>query len=68
MQLIKTRVDELALLGKLIDDEDLIENILNGLDDEYKSIVDAIKTHETLISFDELHEELTNKKLLLCAY
>ena len=48
-----------------MDDEDLIEKILDGLDDEYKSIVDAIKRHETLIFFDELHEKLINKKISL---
>ena len=34
MQFIKTRADELALLGKPMDDEDLIEKILARLDDE----------------------------------
>ena len=31
MQAIKTQVDELAALGKLLDYEDLIEKILEGL-------------------------------------
>ena len=47
--------------------EDLVEKILGGLDNEYKSIVNAIKGCENLISFDELHEKLINKELLLCA-
>nr|CAN82540.1 hypothetical protein VITISV_015270 [Vitis vinifera] len=42
MQVIKTHADELALLGKLVDDEDLIDRVLEGLSDEYKSIIDAI--------------------------
>ncbi|RVW98375.1 Retrovirus-related Pol polyprotein from transposon RE2 [Vitis vinifera] len=37
MQAIKTSVDELALLGKPIDDEDLIDRVLEGLSDEYRS-------------------------------
>ena len=49
-----------------MDDENLIEKILDGLDDEYKFIVDVIEECETLISFDELHEKMINKELLLC--
>ena len=52
MQFINTCADELVLLGKPMDDEDLIEKILDGLYDEYKPIVDAIEGHETLIFFD----------------
>lgn len=65
MQFIKSRADELATLDKPMDDEDLIEKILDRLDDEYKSIVDAIEGRETLISFDELHEKLINKEVFL---
>ena len=54
MHFIKTCADELALLSKPLDDEDLIEKILDGLNDEYKSIFDTIEGCETLISFDEL--------------
>ena len=46
MQAIKTRVDELALLGKPIDDEDLIDRVLEGLSDEYKSVIDAINARD----------------------
>ena len=60
---MKTCVDKLALLGKPMNDEDLIEKILDELDNEYKSIVDAIEGRETLISFDKLHEKLINKEL-----
>ena len=62
MQAIKTRADELALLGKPIDDEDLIDLVLEGLSDEYKSIINA---RDTSISFVELHEKLLNKEVSL---
>ena len=65
MQFIKTRADELANLGKPIDEEDLIEKILDGLDDDYKSLVDFINGSVTPISFDELHEKLIDKELSL---
>lgn len=65
MQSIKARADELAVLGKPLDQEDLIEKILDELDDEYQSVIDAVNGRETTISFDELHEKLINKELTL---
>ena len=52
-------------MGKPIDDEDLIDQVLEGLSDEYKSVIDAINARDTLISFDELHEKLLNKEASL---
>ncbi|KAH7568388.1 hypothetical protein JRO89_XS07G0285400 [Xanthoceras sorbifolium] len=65
IEFIKSQADELAVLGKPLDDEDLIENILDGLDDDYQPLVDEINGHDTMISFDELHEKLITKKLML---
>ncbi|PON74636.1 Zinc finger, CCHC-type [Trema orientale] len=65
MQAIKTRSDELALLGKPVDNEDPIDKVLEGLGDEYKSIIDAVNARETPISFSELHEKLLNKEASL---
>ena len=65
MEFIETCADELAPLGKLMDHEDLIEKILDGLKDDYKPIIDVINGHETPISFDELHEKSINKELSL---
>lgn len=48
-----------------MDHEDLIENILEGLDDDYRSIIDIVEGRETTISFDELHEKLNNRELSL---
>ena len=42
MQSIKTQADELAALEKPLDHEDLIEKVLDGLDENYQSIIDAI--------------------------
>ncbi|RVW11968.1 Retrovirus-related Pol polyprotein from transposon RE1 [Vitis vinifera] len=61
MQAIKNRADELALLGKPVDDEDLIDRVLEGLSDEYKSVINA---RDTSISFVELHEKLLTNKYL----
>ncbi|XP_012834081.1 PREDICTED: uncharacterized protein LOC105954943 [Erythranthe guttata] len=67
MQFIKTRTDELAALGKPMDHDDLIENILDGLDDDYKPIIDVVEGRETPITFNEIHEKLINKELSLRA-
>ena len=64
-QAIKTCADELALLGKPVDDEDLIGRVLELLSDEYKSFIDAINVCDTSISFAELHEKLLNKEASL---
>ncbi|KAJ9542286.1 LOW QUALITY PROTEIN: hypothetical protein OSB04_028792 [Centaurea solstitialis] len=64
MQQIKTITDELASLGKKMDDEDVIDAILTGLDQSsYKPIMDVIHARDTLISFNELHEKLINHEL-----
>eukprot|EP00261_Vitis_vinifera_P039100 XP_019080343.1 PREDICTED: uncharacterized protein LOC109123832 [Vitis vinifera] len=65
MQSIKTRADELAALGKPLDQEDLIEKVLEGLDENYQSIIDVVNGRDSTISFDELHEKLINKELSL---
>ena len=63
--MIKTRADALALLEKPVDDEDLIDRVLEGISDEYKSVIDAINVHDTSIYFVELHEKLLNKEASL---
>lgn len=54
--------DELALLGKPFDKEDLLGKILHGLNDVYKSIINIINGHKIPISFDKL---LITKELSL---
>jgi hypothetical protein len=66
MQDVKTVVDELAILGKKMDDEEVVDSILNGLDQaSYKPILDAIHARDTTIAFNELHEKLINHELSL---
>lgn len=63
-----TRLDQLAILGKAIEHEDQIEMILEGLPEDYKSIVDQIEGRDTPPTIAELHERLLNHeaKLLSC--
>ncbi|KAA8515450.1 hypothetical protein F0562_018939 [Nyssa sinensis] len=58
LQSVKARADELALLGVLMDDDDLTEKILDGLGSDYKDLVHVVHARDTPISFDELHEKL----------
>lgn len=52
--------DQLALLGKLIDHEDQVETILEGLPEDYKPVVDQMEGRDTPPSLTKLHEKLLN--------
>ncbi|KAD3641811.1 hypothetical protein E3N88_31035 [Mikania micrantha] len=66
MQSIKIIVDELSILDKTLDPEDITHVILTGLDQStYKPVIDAIHARDTSISFHELHEKLINHELSL---
>lgn len=65
MRAMKTKADELALLGKPIDAEDLIEQILAGLPEDYKPEVDAVNSRDHSISFSELTEKLLSREAML---
>ncbi|XP_019056851.1 PREDICTED: uncharacterized protein LOC109115986 [Tarenaya hassleriana] len=67
MHFFKTKGDELALLGKPLDHEDLVDLILSGLGEEYRPIKDAINAPDIPISFVELHERLLNHESILLA-
>ncbi|KAA8525629.1 hypothetical protein F0562_007489 [Nyssa sinensis] len=60
MQTIKTRADDLALLGALMDEEEITDKILDGLGDDYKELVRTVQARDTSITFEELHEKLLN--------
>ena len=62
---IKACADQLASLGKPMDHEDLIVRILVGFDDSYTSVIESVNARDTPISFEELHEKLINKELLI---
>lgn len=60
VQVLITRFDQLALIGKIIDHDDQVESIINGLSDDYKYVVDQLEGQEILPSLTELHENLLN--------
>lgn len=63
MRGIRAKADQFALLEKPLDHEDLIDYVLDGLGDKYKSIVDAANGRETHMTFVELHEKLLNQEV-----
>lgn len=65
VQGLTTRFDQLALLGKIIDHEDQIDYVLQGLPEEYKSLVDQTESRDTPPSITELHEKLINHEAKL---
>lgn len=67
LQGLTTRVDQLALLGKVLDLEDQIEYTLDGLPEEYKQIVDQVESCDHPPTLSELHEKLLNHEAKLLA-
>ncbi|KAH9619915.1 hypothetical protein KSS87_011603 [Heliosperma pusillum] len=64
MQAIKACTDQLAIMGKPMDQEDIISKTLKGLDyDTFKPIIDAIMARDEPITFEALHEKLINFEL-----
>ena len=60
LQQIKSIADELAIINVAVDDDDLVIHTLNGLGPEYKEVSAALRTREHAISFDELHDMLSD--------
>ncbi|CAL1402037.1 unnamed protein product [Linum trigynum] len=55
---IKLLTGELALVGALVDDLDLVPHTLNGLSTEFKEIDVVVRARDTPPSFEELFDKL----------
>lgn len=62
---LTTRFDNLASLGHPMPHEDQIELILEGLHEEYKSVVDQIEGRDISPSLPYVHERLLNQEAKL---
>ncbi|CAA7029995.1 unnamed protein product [Microthlaspi erraticum] len=60
---LTTRFDQLVLLGKVIDLEDQIEFVLEGIPEEYKTLIDQVEGRDSPPSLTELHEKLINHEV-----
>ena len=58
LQGLTTRMDQLANLGKAMEHKNQIDLILEGLPDDYKSVVDQVEGRDTTPTITELHEKL----------
>lgn len=52
--------DELAIINSPLDDDDLVIHTMNDLGAEYKEVAASIRTREKSVSFEELHDLLTD--------
>lgn len=60
-----TRFEKIVLLGKPLDHEDQIEYVIEGLPEEYKSVVDQIESRDTPPTITKVHERLLNHEVKL---
>jgi len=60
LQGIKSISDELAVINKPVDDDDLVIHALSGIGSEYKEVSAALRTRENPIAFAELHDLLVD--------
>ncbi|KAL3510911.1 hypothetical protein ACH5RR_030312 [Cinchona calisaya] len=60
LQSIKTIADELALIDSPLSDDDITIHVLNGVGLEFQKITATIREHESPISFEALHDKLTD--------
>lgn len=66
MHSIKSNADHLAILGKTIDHEDLVDDILRGLNYwDYKIVILIVNARDTTISFTDILEKLITHGLTL---
>ncbi|XP_010544446.1 PREDICTED: uncharacterized protein LOC104817067 [Tarenaya hassleriana] len=65
LRFITAKSDELSLLGKPLDHEDILDAVLEGLPEDYKPILDMVQAKDVTISLEELHEKLLNHEAKL---
>jgi hypothetical protein len=57
---MKGFADEMAAVGKALDDEELVAHICNGLDADYNPVVTSVTARSDPISIPELYSQLLN--------
>lgn len=55
---MRSLADEMAVAGRKIDDEELLEYILIGLDHEYNSVVSSIVASKDPVTVREAYSQL----------
>lgn len=68
-QMIKSIVDELALMQNPVSDEDIVIKVLNELNPKFGPISTALRACETTISYKELFDKLIDlENVLQCKF
>lgn len=65
LQQIRTMEDDLSLASSPVVQDDLILYTLKGVDLDYREIAAAIVARDTCISFEDIHDKLTDFKSYL---
>ena len=65
LQNIKVIINDLALIGHSLCDEEIIIHTLNGLEDDYKELAAIIRARDLPVSFEELYDKLTDYEMYL---
>jgi len=60
--------DNLALAGKLVDDDDFVSIIMNNIDPTFEVTVSSAQARDTLISYDDLVALLLGAELRMKSY
>ncbi|GKU88601.1 hypothetical protein SLEP1_g2846 [Rubroshorea leprosula] len=58
LRTLKAVADELGTIDRPLSDDDLTVYILNGLGPEFREIAASLRTRDTSLSFDDLHDRL----------
>ncbi|KAI5338747.1 hypothetical protein L3X38_018019 [Prunus dulcis] len=62
---INAIVDNLALAGQTVNDDELVQIIMNNLGPSYDMIVSAVQAHDTLITYDVFEAFLLTTEILM---
>ncbi|KAI5313965.1 hypothetical protein L3X38_043141 [Prunus dulcis] len=65
LQDVKVIADELAIIDVPLSDDDLLLYILNGVGSEFKEITAVVRSRDTSISFENLHDKLVEHEAAL---
>jgi hypothetical protein len=59
--------DEMAVAGKALDDDDIVSYALNGLDEDYNSLIEQINGMTEPISPEDLYSRLLDTEVHLAS-
>jgi hypothetical protein len=62
---VKSLADEIAIIDHSISDDDLTLYVLNDLGPDFREIVAPIRTRESSLTFEELHDLLVGHEAYL---